>query len=348
MERELRLVIIDSDYGYIKQMEEALIRRFRSRAQIQIITDPAYLDVYFRTPRTIDILVADQSFYAEHLEEHTIHHILLLVPEVDIEKTFPDKVKAMMKYLPYEEILQAIDDFMTPEEEEEKEETASVEKPETKVVAVYSPIGGCGKSLTAMALGKKLKKLDQTVLLVGCDSLQSYSAYLRTEQCADEKLAEKLKNPGEDTYWTILQNIGQEEISCLLPFEKTMPALGIGTEEMKTLIAMLREKRDFAYVILDLGSELNGQTLALMEESDAYVLIMEANRVSNRKMWRLQKNIELLPKKECFMISNQYHMDGLRVPRQNLFGVIARYEDGEKAMEDPVFYRMALDLCKEI
>ena len=61
MERELRLVIIDSDYGYIKQMEEALIRRFRSRAQIQIITDPAYLDVYFRTPRTIDILVADQS-----------------------------------------------------------------------------------------------------------------------------------------------------------------------------------------------------------------------------------------------------------------------------------------------
>ena len=93
MERELRLVIIDSDYGYIKQMEEALIRRFRSRAQIQIITDPAYLDVYFRTPRTIDILVADQSFYAEHLEEHTIHHILLLVPEVDIEKTFPDKVK---------------------------------------------------------------------------------------------------------------------------------------------------------------------------------------------------------------------------------------------------------------
>ena len=48
------------------------------------------------------------------------------------------------------------------------------------------------------------------------------------------------------------------------------------------------------------------------------------------------------------MISNQYHMDGLRVPRQNLFGVIARYEDGEKAMEDPVFYRMALELCKEI
>ena len=146
MERELRLVIIDSDYGYIKQMEEALIRRFRSRAQIQIITDPAYLDVYFRTPRTIRIVSrwrTQQLLRGAPRRRNTQSIIFCCwVPEVDIEKTFPDKVKAMMKYLPYEEILQAIDDFMTPEEEEEKEETASVEKPETKVVAVYSPIGG--------------------------------------------------------------------------------------------------------------------------------------------------------------------------------------------------------------
>ena len=39
-------------------------------------------------------------------------------------------------------------------------------------------------------------------------------------------------------------------------------------------------------VILDLGSSLDEQTLALMEESDAYVLIIEANTISNRKMRR--------------------------------------------------------------
>ena len=58
------------------------------------------------------------------------------------------------------------------------------------------------------------------------------------------------------------------------------------------------------------------------------------------------KNLSLIHIQMC--IRDRYHMDGLRVPRQNLFGVIARYEDGEKAMEDPVFYRMALELCKEI
>ena len=345
MERELRLVVADSDYEYIKPMEEELIRRFRSRAQIQIITDPAYLDVYFHTPRTIDVLVADQSLFGDYLQGHTIHHILLLVPEVEIGKTFPDRVKAMMKYLPYEEILQAIEEFMKPEAEEIKEAVVP-QKQETKVVAVYSPIGGCGKSLVALALARKLKKLDQTVLLAGCDSLQSFSAYLRTAEYADEKLAEKLKNPEEDTYWTILQNIGQEEISYILPFEKNMPSLGIGTDEIKWLVELLRQKKDFAYVILDLGSELNEQTLALMEASDVYVLVMEANRISNKKMWRLQKNIDLLPKKECFMISNQYHMDGMRVSGQGLFGVLAKYETSEKAMEDPVFYRMALELCR--
>ena len=342
----MRLVIIDNDYDSIKPMEAELVRRFRSRAQIQIITDPNYMEVYFRTPRTIDILVVDQSFYGPYLEEHTIQHILLLVPEVDIEKSFPDKVKVMMKFLPQEEILQAIDDLMKPEDEESGPEVLSVEKPETKVISVYSPIGGSGKSLVALALGRKLKKLDQTVLCIGCDNLQSFSVYLQEEQYADEKLAEELKDPGENTYWTVLQNIGQEEVPCVLPFEKSLSAVHVGAPELKTLLALLKEKKDFAYVILDLGSDLNEQTLALMEESDAYVLIMEANQISQKKIRRLQQNIEFLPNKECYMISNQYHMDGMRITGKNLFGVLAKYESVEKALEDPVFYRLALELCK--
>ena len=344
MRQEIRLVLIDSDYEYVKTLEEGLVRRFSSRTRIRIITDPAFADVYFHTPRTIDVLVADSGSYGPHFAEHTVRHVLLLAPEIGLEQEYPENVRVMMKYLPVPEILQAIEEFVQAEEAEQREEILPAEKPETKVIAVYSPIGGCGKSLVAMALGRKLKKLDQSVLLIGCDSMQSISVYLEEEQFADEKLAEELKNPGEETYWTILQNIGQEEISYLFPFEKTLPRLGVGAAEMRNLISILKEKRDFSCLILDLGSSLDDQTLALMEESDAYVLIIEANTVSNRKMRRLQRNMDLLPQKECFMISNQYHMDGLRVPQHNLFGVLAGYSDYEDAMEDPVFYRIAMEI----
>lgn len=346
MRQDIGLVLLDSDYGYVKTLESELVRRFASRARIQIITDPAYADAYFRSAKTINILVADSSFYGPQLEEHTIHHILLLAQEIGIEEEYPENIQRMMKYLPVDEIMQALEQFMEAEETAQREEILPDEKPETKVIAVYSPLGGCGKSLVAMALGRKLKKLDQSVLVIGCDSLQSIAAYLSCEDFADEKLAEQLKEPGEETYWSILQNIGQEEISFLLPFEKTLPSLGIGAAEMRNLISILKEKRDFSCLILDLGSSLDEQTLALMKESDAYVLIIEANTISNRKMRRLQQNMELLPEKECFMISNQYHMDGLRVPQHNLFGVLAGYQDYEAAMEDPVFYRIAMEISR--
>ena len=61
---------------------------------------------------------------------------------------------------------------------------------------------------------------------------------------------------------------------------------------------------------------------------------------------KLLKNIEQLPNRECFMIANQFHMDGLRIPRQNLYGTLAKYSNGREAMEDPIFYSMALEIIE--
>ena len=66
MGKKLKLVILDSDYEYLRPMEEELIRRFSGRTQMQIITDPAYAKVFFHTPRNIDLLVADAHFYGEY------------------------------------------------------------------------------------------------------------------------------------------------------------------------------------------------------------------------------------------------------------------------------------------
>ena len=103
-------------------LESELVRRFASRARIQIITDPAYADAYFRSARTINILVADSSFYGPQLEEHTIHHILLLAQEIGIEEEYPENIQRMMKYLPVDEIMQALEQFMEAEETAQREE----------------------------------------------------------------------------------------------------------------------------------------------------------------------------------------------------------------------------------
>ncbi|MDO4491468.1 MAG: AAA family ATPase [Lachnospiraceae bacterium] len=271
------------------------------------------------------------------------------LPEEAVQEQIPmtdpqEDCVVLSKFCTIREIMDVMEDLLLDGMREENPPEKLNKKP-LKVISVYSPIGGCGKSLIAMGLGRKLRKLDQSVLLIGCDEMQSISGFLESEECADPLLAELLTQPGADIYWNILQNVEYDgEVRCLLPFAETLSAMGIGAAELENMVRVIKEKQDFDYVILDLGSALNTTACKLMHLSDYIVLVTEPNAISVKKMKKLVNNASLLPDCRCFMIANQHHMDGLRLPAQNLFGYLASYQDPEQALEDPVFYQIALEI----
>ena len=230
------------------------------------------------------------------------------MPGIEISPHLPEHVKQLVKYIPENEILASIEKMLETVSRERKEAEPAV-RPDTRVVAVYSPAGGCGKSLAAVALARKMQRLDVPVLLIGCDSMQSFSVYLDQEEYADEILAARLQEPEEDTYWNILQNIKRGPLTCLLPFEKPLYGMGIGLREIETLLSILKERQDFACIILDLGSEFSEKNQRLMEEADVRLLITQSSRAAARKMKKLQQNRNLLPGGETLMICNQYGTD---------------------------------------
>lgn len=339
----MKLVIYDSDYDYLKSLEEKLIRRFSDRVQIQMITDPSYGEVFFRTPRNIDVLVVDEHFYGPYLEEHDIGQILVLVPGIEISTELPEYVQQLVKYVPEEEFFGAIEKLLEAKRREQQEEAAPG-RGKTRVIAVYSAAGGCGKSLTAVALARKLQRLDAPALLIGCDGLQSFSVYLNPEEYAEEILAEKLKEPDEDTYWNILQNIQRKELTCLRPFSKPLYSLGIGLRELENLLSLLKEKQDFSYLILDLGSEFNEKNCRLMEEADVGVFITQANQAAAKKMWKFRKSLPLISGKETYVLCNQYGTDRTGIAGETQLEMLPQYPRWEEALEDPVFYRIALEI----
>ncbi len=444
MKQQIKLVVMDPDYGYLKTLEKQIILQFADRAEIQFITDPAYREQYFSSLRSIDLLVTGQEYYGDYLQKHKIAHTLMLkkeeegspmemekpvdlpedfevtvnldelmaedhasgdkpmvaVPEEEapsgfyLEESIIAQVDAAAGEESSEEILSELEEAVESAREEaaaqqEKAKTEEVEitadigdcvvmskfstireiidrmeellesdseldipkkqqnKKPLKIISVYSPIGGCGKSLIAMGLGRKLRKLDQSVLIIGCDEMQSISGFLTSEEYADPLLAEMLRQPGSDFYWNVLQNVEYDgEIRYLLPFEKPLSAMGIGADEMEALVRTIKEKQDFDYVILDLGTALNTAACRLLHLSDSIVLVTEPNEISVKKMKKLVDNASLLPDCRCFMIANQHHLDGLRLPTQNLFGYLASYQDTELALEDPVFYQIALEVLE--
>lgn len=471
MRQQIKMVVMDPDYGYLKSLEKQIIHEFADRAEIQFITDPLFKEQYFNIVRNLDLLITGRAFYGEYLQQHNIAHILVLeedhspmelqkpafdvpedfevtidldelmaqdhalgekevvpVPEEEFptgfyleesiiaqldaaagqkaeeesnedyespedyeaqeeygsseedidssesqiaeidtdsleerilgqleaqnaasdgaaeESEYPANCEVMSKFTSIREIIETIDELLAPPAAVQPE-PEHLNKKTLKIISVYSPIGGCGKSLITLGLGRKLRKLDQSVLIVGCDEMQSIAGFLKSEECAEPLLAEILCQPGANVYWSILQNIEYEgEVRYLLPFAKPLSAMGVGAEEMENMVRTIRDKQDFDYVILDLGSALNTQTRKLMELSDSIVLVTEPNAVSVKKMKKLVNNAALLPNCKCFMIANQHNMDGIRLTSQNLFGILNNYQDPEAALEDPVFYQIALEV----
>ena len=350
MEEKLKqLVIVDTENAFLKNTEEEIIRRYADTVLVQFLTDKAYTEEYFREERHIDVMIIAARDYEERqkeLQNRQIGRVLLIEEEVGTGKVYPDNVEVLLQFLSSDDFFRKLEEAFRYSEGGEPQAEPEDKPRNVHVIAVYSPVGGCGKSLVSYALAKKLKKLDQKVLLVGCDPTQSVNVYYPAGNYAKEELAEKLINPGEDTYWTILQNIEQDEISYLLPFEKNLPSLDIGMEQWEVLLSVLREKRDFDWIVLDVGSVLDRRMSSLMSKIDYLILLTETNQIANRKMQKLLGDPDFLPKCECFLVANEYRTDGMRIASESVFGVISPYANWEEAVEDPVFYQIALKITE--
>ena len=344
-EMRMQLVVVDVQKKFVTQIEEELIRRYADHMAVQIITETEAAESFFAETREIDVLLTEEESYVLVRKNARARHTLLLASEVFGDDSIPESVEVIMNYVPSAEIFHRIEELfqeygiLTRDDVEEPEHN-------TRIIAVYSPIGGCGKSLVSYALAKKLRKLDQKVLLVSCDPTQSVGVYFNRESFAKDELADKLVEPGEDTYWTILQNIEQDEISYLLPFEKNLTSLGIGMAQWELLLTVLSEKKDFDYIVLDIGTLLDRGTAALLAKANFMILITETNLIANKKMQKLLRDSDLLPKCECFLVANEYRADGMRMAAESVFGTIAAYQNWEDALDDPVFYQIALKVTE--
>ena len=342
------LVIADPDQDYIRQYEEELLIKFESRAQIQIITSPTYLANYFRVHRVIDILVIAREFYDTFVKEHDIGHMIVLDREISLVTEEDGSERPVLeKFTTKDELFDFIEESLKDEPMDQPVYEEAKKEHLPKVIAVYSPIGGCGKSLVSFALGKKMKKLEETAVVIGCDDLQSIGIYLENRQHADESLAPALKTPNEDTYFEVLKNISQEEVPCLLPFERPLSVLGIGADELVNLVTLLKEKGDFNNIILDLGCDMNETNRALVQKADICIVITEPNLCACRKLEKMTMNQEIFPAKRGLLISNQMRSDGIRLNPETLFGSFAGYDNIEEAMEDPLFYRLVLEIIED-
>lgn len=174
------------------------------------------------------------------------------------------------------------------------------------VIAVYSPVGGSGKTTMAFAVAKCLLKRNKKVLLLSVEQLNSSSLHCKIHEEGITQLVEAI-NDGTNFELTLKGIIKQTEDGILYveSFSRLVDYDDVSREEMINVIQKIKLCNICDYIIVDTGSTLDSINKSILENADKIVLVQRNGELADVKMSMFEQQIWIDDlKKHMYVIKN--------------------------------------------
>jgi cellulose biosynthesis protein BcsQ len=294
---QFTIVLADTDESYLAQLEKRFIETCQDSANIIIITEEDYLNSFFSTPRNINILVIQEELYSHEFEKHNIASTFILTeqrPEKTGKNTFPKKI---YKYTSVKEIYNEVFD------------TSSLNLLKSDVarsVMVYSPIGGIGKTFTAVGLSVALANAHKKILFLSAEPLQSFSFFLTDPKYLDTGSINQFNARNGPVVGDLDEGKGHEVFDYLLPFSQAASTFGVKLEKYQHYIKSVKENGTYDFIIIDTPADFAADKSAMMASCDKTVLLLGQHPMDVHKFERFLANIDCSNPGKFIFICNKY------------------------------------------
>jgi MinD-like ATPase involved in chromosome partitioning or flagellar assembly len=306
---KLNLVVADTDEAYVENIVNYFMTNHSQRFQISSFTKHEFLYDFLSELRKIDVLLVSPEMYTESLPKEGITEIFILT-----SGELPENYKG----LNHIDKNQIGDGFVKkiadryPEDEDSAVEVPIIEEPvlveqaikdrKTKVIAIYSPLGGVGKTTIAVSSSIYCGKKGLNVFYLNFESFQSTPLFFN---CKNEKSYSKLlqyvKDKRDDLHQMIeasKQVDADHNVYYLSPPESILDILEAEPKDFRRLINEFKSMGMYDIVIVDMSSELSDRNIALLEACDQVVLVLAQDAISNIKAESFSQQIEALLKRK--------------------------------------------------
>jgi pilus assembly protein CpaE len=142
-----------------------------------------------------------------------------------------------------------------------------------KIISIYSPKGGVGRTTLAANLAVVLQQDDSQVALVD-GSLQFGSIAISFNELGKNSildLAPRVAELDHDIVEEVMLTHASSGVKLLVAPPKPEYADQVVAEDFRSLLKFLRKM--YAYIIVDTAPELSGHTLSVLEASDLILLV---------------------------------------------------------------------------
>ncbi|MDP5274094.1 AAA family ATPase [Chengkuizengella axinellae] len=285
---KISIIIASSDLEYVEALSRFFISSgFGEKFSILFFTEEPLLREYIQC-NEVDVLLIDEVWLSI-VSTYQMYIQILSESNEDLDSDYPTHYK----YQPIDELLLSIKkscfELKKTNNREKKNEL------KTKVVSIFSPAGGSGKTTLAMNLTKQITSFQQQVVYI---SLETFYAPQFTLSNTEEtntfsKLIYYLKtNPN------VLQNNLEEytQFHSSLHCDFIQPSLcwqdmmDIQLNDMKKLIQFIKETNKYNYIVIDCSTSLHERILGALQESD-YILNLVLDDIQcilKMKQWSQQ------------------------------------------------------------
>ncbi len=290
---KLHLVIADSDESYVESLISYLTDSYPQKFQVSYFTKEDYLVKHLSdTSKKVDILLVGPEL-SEYIPKDKINTMIILS-----DGRLPEKYRScamVNKYQTGDKLVSSILNIFS-ERNADEVYIQSSNKP-TRVIGVYSPTGGTGK--TSIAIGSAMQSAlrDMPVFYLNLENAQSTPLFF---DCKGEQnlshifyfLKEKSKNINLKIEGVRIVD-PKYNIHYFAPPESVLEFEEISPDELQYLINQLKELGCYDVIFIDMSSNFDNRNLAVLQACDEIFLVLTQDDISGIKLKTLISEMDI-------------------------------------------------------
>ena len=304
---KLNLVIIDRDIDYVNCVSDYLISEQAQNFFVSTYTEESAIAEFIAAETemiTDGIFLVCREFYEQVLHKEK-GLVILLADEVSIVKQ-KDEGRAIYKYQYGNRLVAEILKIFAEEgalgNTFNNGFARKAKGKKHKIIGVYSPIGGVGK--TTIAVGACIQSAweGKNVFYLNLENIATTPLYFQGKQ--EESLSNILYYLKCNSPNLCLQIEGAKCVDPLYnihffqPPDSSYDFTEDVSQELCCLLQELRKSRQYDLIFIDFSSAINKNNLAVLRNCDDLLLVAEENFTSVVKIKCLLKELHLLLSRE--------------------------------------------------
>lgn len=311
------LIIADDDSIFVENLEEYIMRNHDDEFLIRTFIDKKYFEEFFLTPKKVDILLLNPKFEFEGMKNQFINNIVLISDDEESEDLPYDYI---FRFGEITSIYNKIKNLGNKNSGYGSYQTDNLILDKTKVISVYSPIGGVGKSTIAMATAIELSAQGNKVLYLNLENMPTTNVYFNINK-GSKNLSDIIDylNVGGSELTNHIQDCIKKDtdtkVAYINPADNIFGLEEMNSDDIKHLINILIDMKKFTHIVIDTSSTYNTFKKAIIDISDKIITPIEQSSICREKVLNFLKYIDEEELYKFIPIINKYREeaeDGVR------------------------------------